>query len=919
MQLIKKLVLVSAVSLMGAAAGVSAAPKEKSVTQVKLPQPVVTVEGISEYRLPNGLKIVLYPDPSKPTATVNMTYLVGSRQENYGETGMAHLLEHLMFKGSKNFPNPTAEFTKRGFRMNGSTWLDRTNYHVSFTSNDDNMQWALAWQADAMVNSFIARKDLDTEMTVVRNEYEMGENRPSSVLMKRLQSIMFDWHAYGRSTIGARSDIENVEIANLQAFYHRYYQPDNAVLTVSGKFDVDKVLTWIVKDFGPIPKPTRVLPKEWTQEPTADGEREFTVRRPGETKMIMVGYRIPSALSPEYEPVNTATSILGNDPTGRLYKRLVDTGLASQVFGWTIPGRYPGMVIFGAMLPKDGDEAKVKAAMIDTIETTFTQTPATEQEVNREKDDQATMFERLLADPESFGIELSDYIALGDWRLFFVDREESKALTPAKVDAVAKKYFVRDNRVVGVYLPTTDLKRAEMPKDPTVDEILSQYTFSKEGKSAEAFDTDQANIDARTTLLDIGGVRVALLPKKSLGETVEVRLKFLNGNLETSANMARNMVTSQMFMRGAKGLDREQIEDAFTALKMEGNPFDFTTDRAHLDEALTLVGTLINSPTFPKSEFETLRSKLLTGLKAKLDDPGVLARDTLTKHFNLYPKNDARHQETSDEVIAELNALTDKEVAQYYKDVFQSGRGYVVLVGDFEPEKVIETLKAKVLGLKNSDVAFVRPVAEYRPVAPKRYVIDTPEKENAVLFTRVTFKANDDDADTAALYVADWIMGGSTGLSNRIVNRLRQKEGLSYGVSSAMKIPRFGDNASWTIGAIVAPQNLKQAEASLMDELQRAYKDGVTQQELDEAKQGLLDYRAVNRAQDTVLASSWVRLMEKDKTWASSKAMDERIASLTLDEVNVALRRFVNPEGLTVVLAGDLAKAKAAGKDFSQR
>ena len=219
MQFARKIVLLSAVVMMGAAGG--AAAKENDMTNATKPVSVVTVEGMTEYRLPNGLRVVLYPDMSKPTATVNMTYLVGSRHENYGETGMAHLLEHLMFKGSKNYPNPTAEFTKRGFRMNGSTWLDRTNYHVSFTASDDNMKWALGWQADAMINSFIARKDLDTEMTVVRNEYEMGENRPTSVLLKRMQSVLFDWHSYGRSTIGARSDIENVEIENLQAFYRQ--------------------------------------------------------------------------------------------------------------------------------------------------------------------------------------------------------------------------------------------------------------------------------------------------------------------------------------------------------------------------------------------------------------------------------------------------------------------------------------------------------------------------------------------------------------------------------------------------------------------------------------------------------------------------------------------------------------------------
>ena len=254
------ILLAAACAAAMAGAGASASEEKESMS-VTLPTPYVTVEGITEYRLPNGLRIVLYPDASKPTATVNMTYLVGSRQENYGETGMAHLLEHLMFKGSKNYPNPTAEFTKRGFRMNGSTWLDRTNYFVSFTATDDNMRWALGWQADAMTNSFIARKDLDTEMTVVRNEFEMGENQPLSVMLKRMQSVLFDWQSYGRSTIGARSDIENVEIENLQAFYRRYYQPDNAVLTVSGMFDVNEVLGWIAESFGPIPKPERTLPK----------------------------------------------------------------------------------------------------------------------------------------------------------------------------------------------------------------------------------------------------------------------------------------------------------------------------------------------------------------------------------------------------------------------------------------------------------------------------------------------------------------------------------------------------------------------------------------------------------------------------------------------------------------------------------
>ena len=385
--------------LASAPAGAAAQPASEPVRAVK----AAVVEGITEYTLPNGLSVILFPDASKPTATVNMTYKVGSRNESYGETGMAHLLEHLMFKGSKNFPSPTKEFTRRGFRMNGSTWLDRTNYHVSFTATDDNMDWALHWSADAMVNSFIAKKDLDSEMTVVRNEYEMGENDPVSVVLKRMQCILFDWHNYGKPTIGAWSDIENVKIENLQAFYHRYYQPDNAVLTVSGKFDPAEVLPKIEEIFGAIPRPERKLPEEWTVEPVADGERSFTVRRPGEAKFVAVGYRVPASNDPDFHRVALGVSILTDSPKGRLYKALVDTGLAEKVFGFSIPGKDPGFVFIGALLKKTGDEAKVRDAMVKTLEESFSEKAPTESEMKVAVEDERTDYDRMFSDPEEFG------------------------------------------------------------------------------------------------------------------------------------------------------------------------------------------------------------------------------------------------------------------------------------------------------------------------------------------------------------------------------------------------------------------------------------------------------------------------------------------------------------------------------------
>jgi len=295
---------------------------------------VQSVEGITEYRLANGLQLLLIPDDSKPTTTVNMTYHVGSRQENYGETGMAHLLEHLMFKGTPTHRTVLGEFTKRGLAANGSTWFDRTNYFASFSTNDDNLTWYLDWQADAMVNSFIARKDLDTEMTVVRNEMEMGENSPDRILFEKTLATMYQWHNYGKNTIGARTDVENVDIPRLQAFYHQYYQPDNATLIVAGKFNPTKVLAQVVRSFGKIKKPTRKLPVQYTLDPVQDGERSITLRRVGGVPLLLAGYHVTPAAHPDFAAIEVLDLIMGDTPAGRLHKRLTAKQLAAGTYAF---------------------------------------------------------------------------------------------------------------------------------------------------------------------------------------------------------------------------------------------------------------------------------------------------------------------------------------------------------------------------------------------------------------------------------------------------------------------------------------------------------------------------------------------------------------------------------------------------------
>ena len=866
-----------------------------------------TVEGITEYQLANGLKVVLFADPSKPTATVNITYKVGSRHENYGETGMAHLLEHLIFKGSKNFPNPDAEFTRRGFKNNGTTWLDRTNYYSTFQASDDNLKWAIDWSADAMVNSFISKKDLDSEMTVVRNEFELGENNPTQVMLKRMQAMLFDWHNYGNSTIGARSDIENVRIENLQAFYRMYYQPDNAVLTVSGRFDERQTLQWIAQAFGKIPRPKRVLPALWTIEPTHDGERTFSVRRPGEIQLVVVGYRVPSALHPDLQTADVALEVLGDTPNGRLHQALVATGKAAQVFAFTIAGRDPGFALFGAVVKKGEPLEPVRQAMVDVIEG-FAKAPVTEAELKRQLQKQSTQYDRALADPQAFGIGLSEYISLGDWRLFFFSRDRLGKVTPSDVGQAASKYFTRDNRVVGFFIPEDAPQRAVIPAAPSPAQVLADYRPSEKGSVGEAFDPTQETIDKRTRVLSFGDLNVALLPKQNRGNTVNVQTNFQWGSPETlTGRTVEAELAAAMLSRGTDKMTRQQIADEMTRLQMTGGLTAFQTTRANLPDALRLLAHTMRAASFPVAEYEQLQRQVLTGLSAQLDDPSAISRDALTAHFNTYPAGDPRHYIPLRAKIDLVTKTPLDAARKFHTDFYGTARGEIAVIGDFDT-KQIETLVNELFTDYKSKAPYARVDREYREVKPARLAVDTPEKENAFIRARVDFPLRDDDPDAPALVLANDIFGGGAGLSNRVIERLRQRDGISYGAGTNLTLGSRYKLSSWSLAALTAPQNALKAENAIREEIERARRDGFTAKELDDAKKGTLQERANNRAQDSVLATAWTANMDLGRTFAFSKQFEDRLRAVKLEDVNAAFRKYIDPARITFVIAGDAKK-----------
>ena len=896
-----------------------------SGTAVAVPLPqgtqeVTKVAGITEYRLNNGLRVLLFPDSSSAKTTVNITYLVGSRHEGYGETGMAHLLEHLLFKGSKNHPNITKELSEHGAQANGTTWFDRTNYYETFTSSEENLNWALSMEADRMVNSFIAKKDLDSEMTVVRNEFERGENDPGSILEERVFSTAYLWHNYGKSTIGARSDIEQVPIHRLQAFYRNYYQPDNAVLIVAGRFDETKTLATIVQKFGTIPKPTRELQNTYTEEPTQDGEREVELRRTGDSKVAAVAYHIPAGTAPDFAAVDVLGEILSDTPSGRLYKALVVPKIATSVGGGAYQLHDPGLMLFSASARKDADLDKVQQVLLDTVHS-LSKEPPTAEEVQRAKGALLKSAEATLRDSRRLALQISEWEAMGDWRMFFLYKQRLAAVTPADVAKAAESYLKVSNRTVGRFLPEDAPSRSEITqvKSEDLSAALKDLKVDKEVVAGEEFDPTPSNIKARTAYSElVPGIKLALLPKDNRGETVVFDITFRFSNLKEAQNQAGVAAfTGGMLMRGTKSKSREQIKDLLTQLEASGSvsgdyesvSASFSTTREHLPEVLKLASEIMKEPSFPSQELETMREGYLAALEEAQSEPESRASLLLSQTLDPYAKGDPRAATSLEEDTAEAKRIQLAQLNAFHQKFYGAERGEISVVGDFDPKEIEPLLKELFGNWKAAGkVPYERIASKVKQdVKGQDLSVNIPDKANAVYYASMPLAITDAHPDYAALRLGNYLLGGGF-LNSRLANRVRQQEGLSYSISSSLSANALDPVGSFGVYAIAAPENIGKVKTAIVEELNRAVKDGFTKEEVEAAKRGYLESLKVSRSQDGNLVGLLTGYMyiNRDVEWLN--AWDQKINALTPEQIQAALTKHIDPKNLVVVTAGSLPK-----------
>lgn len=875
---------------------------------------ITSVEGITQYQLENGLQVLLFPDPSSATVTVNMTYLVGSVDEGYGETGMAHLLEHMMFKGTPEHPDPLKELQDMGANMNGSTSWERTNYFETLDGTDENLAWALEFEADRMIHANVAQKDLDSEMTVVRNEFESGENDPINVLYERVLSTAYLWHAYGRSPIGSRSDIENVPIERLQAFYRKHYQPDDAVLIVAGHIDEARTLELIAGDFESIPRPDRTLIENYTIEPVQDGERSVTLRRVGDPPTVMVAFHAPPGAHEDFVPLQIAAGVLADTPSGRLYKALVEPGLATQIGSDEMQLKDPGMVVFYAMLPPDGDVDKVRDIMIATIEG-LAENPLTDEEVERIRNQSLASLERLMNNSQAVALQLSSWAAIGDWRMLFLDRDRVREATAARSQAAALNYFKRSNRTVGRFIPEQTPDRAIIPTGPDLTSLLEGYKGDEGRSLGEAFDPSPDNIDARTIRRDLpGGIELAMLPKETRGDQVNatIRLHFgdlgsLNGK-DTVASL-----TASMLMRGTREHSRQEIQDELARLQstlgVGGSAGTFTatiqSTRDNLPAVLDLAFEVLTEPSFPETEFSTLKSNSIAAIESRRSEPGAIASLALSRHLGEnYKRGDPRYTPTFDEAIENLNAVDIKDLRQFHEQFLGASNAHVVAVGDFDPDQFAAAIEHGLGGWKSKH-DYTQITAPYPDPVPESVEesFNTPDKENAYFLAGLPVRMNIDDADYPAMLLGTYILGNGAG--SRLFARIRGEEGLSYGAYAYFSAPSIADGAQFGAQAIAAPQNMEKLESSFFDELRTILRDGYSDDEVESAKRSWTQSEQVSRSQDRSLMSQLAGNLHYGRTMRWEAELESKVQALTPDEIRDVMRRYIDPDQLTIVKAGD--------------
>lgn len=857
-------------------------------------------KGIQEYVLANGLKVLLVENHAAPVVSTLIVYRVGSRNEAVGYTGSTHFLEHMLFKGTPTFNKTRGtqiaqSLQAQGARFNATTWLDRTNYFETLPA--DQLELALRIEADRMRNSFVADADRKSEMTVVRNELERGENNPDRVMWQQLFSHAFQAHPYHHPTIGWRSDVEGVPTARLKKFYEDFYYPNNATLILVGDFQSTQALELVNRHFGPLEPSKEPIPEVYTVEPPQQGERRFTIQRPGPLGIVNMGFRVPPLAHADSYALDLLNALLSKGVTSRLYQALVEKQLAVSSSSSNVQLRDPGLFVLSAKLASGISHEKAEKALWQVIETLQKQ-PPTVAELDKVKAQirAESIFSRH--GTLELASDLGEYEAMADWRYMVTYLDRIAQVTPADIQRVAKTYFQPQNRTVGWFVP-------QAAQEVNVNQRDTQYQqVSEEGSSTQV--NRQSSTPVQRFPLGAGQL---IIQENHLDQTVAIHGTILAGSIHDPAGKhGLALLTADMLDQGTRRRNKLTLA---RQLESMGSQLSFSADlervqitgrclAENLPATLELLFEMLQQPAFPAEELAKLKKQTMDRLRQQLDNTDALARDLL--YTTLYPAGHP-HAVSLEQQLAEIEKLTPADVQQFYQAHYGSNQMVLTVVGDVKTEQVVQQAQAAVKGWKSDNLTLIA-VPEVPSQTQGRRVIKTlKEKANVSIALGIQTDLRLGTADYFPAMLANHALGQSS-LSSRLGLRVRDELGLTYGIFSYFPDP--GRTAGpWVVGVTTNPANVDKTLDATKEVVRKYLQEGISPRELELAKSSMIGSYLVGLSTNPDLAE---RLTDIAFYGLGDNYITERrnkIQAVTLEQVNAAIRKYFDPDRLSTVIVGN--------------
>ncbi|MFD2940145.1 M16 family metallopeptidase [Flavobacterium notoginsengisoli] len=887
--------------------------------------------GIEEYLYqPNGMSVLLLQDNASPVATVQIVYRVGSKHEVLGNTGSTHLLEHLMFKGTptfnkKNGTTITDVLQNTGAQLNATTWYDRTNYFETLPS--DKIELALQIEADRMRNSLLTKEDKEAEMTVVRNEFERGENNPNSLLDKEIWASAYIAHPYHHSTIGWKSDIEKAPIEVLKNFYNTYYWPDNATLTIIGDFRKENVFELIEKYFGKITKAPHVMPQPYTEEPQQYGARKIVVRKPGELGVVNKAYKIPGALNEDLPALNILAEIISSGASSILNKTFVDSRMGIYAFANATNFKEVGLFTIGVGFPTTSKHEDIDAKISEVV-AKIQKEGVTQDEVNRVV---ANISAQTVLARDGSGViasELNEAIASGDWTDYVTGIDRLKKVTPADVLRVANKYLVEDQSTTGYFIPKQSGSQDQntiqagnfMPENGPFYYRHTEDGHVHEESPADVSSSMKNSLDEKVSNENIeksssaykrekvSGIDVVSV-KTSAKDFVTVAASISLGNYASETkNDVIPALTASMLSKGTTLNDKfkfsEKLQKLGVTLNVNASTFKinigFKCLKKDLDEVVALLAEELRNPLFDAKEFENLKQQFIGNTQQSLNDPGE--RGDIALSQSIYPKNNPNYSLSVEENIENIKKATLDEVKAFHKKYFGTASMRLVIVGDTEGANLTNSLK-KSFKNWNGGVSEKLKFEEASKTAAKTEVVTIPEKPSAELFIGQFTGLKRADADYIPFYIGNYTLGA--GFAGRLMQTVRDNDGLTYNISSGIG-GNIETGGYWFVNASFNPNLFQKGLDATMVQVDKWVKDGITAEELENKKTNLIGSFKVGMSTTNGMARTILSFIERGLEPNYIDQYPKDIEKATLQQVNDAIKKYVKLDKMIVIKAGSL-------------